>query len=125
MNFDGHYIRNGFKAMATSHYRQFNHIATPDELGFSTDGYAMEVENLRLNDFRSAMRFYSYTGVLPSTYDIEWKLENMYMESQGNLGAFHKSYRTYQDRPYWMKINSLWKEITFKSNDDVDSNSYS
>ena len=37
--FDGHYIRNGFKAMATSHWRQFNHIATPDELSFNTKGY--------------------------------------------------------------------------------------
>jgi hypothetical protein len=81
MNFDGHYLRNGFKAMATSHYRQFNHIATPEELGFHTQGYNMEVENLTLNDFRHAMRFYSYTAMMPNTYDIEWKMENMYMES--------------------------------------------
>ena len=41
----------------------------------------MQVENLTLNDFRHAMRFYSYTAMIPNTYDIEWKMENMYMES--------------------------------------------
>ena len=86
--------------MSTSHYRQFNHIATPDELGFSTSGYEMEVESLALNDFRKAMTYYGYTGVLPNIYEKEWKMENMFMECQGNLGAFHKSYRTYAVRPY-------------------------
>ena len=81
MSFDGHMIRNGFKAMATSHYRQFNHMATPAELGFCTQGYEMEVDNLTLNDFRHAMRYYGYTNLIPKQYDIEWRLENMYMES--------------------------------------------
>jgi len=47
--------------MATSHYRQFNHIATPEELDFCTQGYELEVENLTLNDFRHALRYYGYT----------------------------------------------------------------
>ena len=72
MKFDGHFLRNGFKAMATSHYRQFNHIATPDELGLCTQGYALEVDNLTLNDFRHAMRYYGYARLLPATYDTEW-----------------------------------------------------
>jgi hypothetical protein len=80
MNFDGHYIRNGFKAMSTSHYRQFNHIATPEDLGLCTDGYAMEVKGILLNDFRHAMRYYSYTEMMPPIYDMEWKMENMFME---------------------------------------------
>jgi len=100
MQFDGHFVRNGFKAMATSHYRQFNHIATPDELGFCTKGYNMEVENLTLNDFRHAMRYYSYTKLNSNSYDKEWRMENAYMESQGNLSAFHRSIKTYADRPY-------------------------
>lgn len=100
MKFDGQYIRNGFKAMATSHYRQFNHIATPDELQIWSRGYALEVENLTLNDFRHAMRFYSYSKLIPNMYDKEWLLENMYMECQGNLSAFHRSYLNFQDRPY-------------------------
>ena len=86
--------------MSTSHYRQFNHIATPDELGFSTSGYEMEVESLALNDFRKAMTYYGYTGVLPNIYEKEWKMENMFMESQGNLGAFHRSRLGFQDREF-------------------------
>lgn len=100
MKFDGHYLRNGFKAMATSHYRQFNHLAKPEELGLCTRGYALEVDNLTLNDFRHAMRFYGATQLMPNMYDKEWMMENMYMECQGNLSAFHRSVLTYQDRHY-------------------------
>ena len=46
-----------------------------------TKGYALEVENLTLNDFRHAMRFYAYTGLTGDQFNIEWKMENMYMES--------------------------------------------
>lgn len=66
MHFDGHYLRNGFKAMATSHYRQFNHIAQPEELSIHARGYAMEVDNLSLDDFRHAMRYYGYTQLMPT-----------------------------------------------------------
>ena len=99
-HFDGHFIRNGFKAMATSHYRHFNHMTSPEELGFMTQGYDMEVENLTLNDFRHAMRYYGYTKLYPNTYDMEWRMENMYMECQGNLAAFHRSLEQYGQRPY-------------------------
>eukprot|EP00352_Strombidinopsis_acuminata_P002398 CAMPEP_0176389426 /NCGR_PEP_ID=MMETSP0126-20121128/38372_1 /TAXON_ID=141414 ORGANISM="Strombidinopsis acuminatum, Strain SPMC142" /NCGR_SAMPLE_ID=MMETSP0126 /ASSEMBLY_ACC=CAM_ASM_000229 /LENGTH=120 /DNA_ID=CAMNT_0017758243 /DNA_START=1654 /DNA_END=2016 /DNA_ORIENTATION=- len=34
MKFDGHLIRNGVKLMATTHLRQFNHIATPEMMDF-------------------------------------------------------------------------------------------
>lgn len=34
MRFDGHFIRNGVKLMATTHLRQFNHIATPEMIDF-------------------------------------------------------------------------------------------
>ena len=98
--FDGHYIRNGFKAMAMSHYRQFNHIVTPEEIGYHTQGYSMEVENMTLNDFRHAMRYYGYIGLFPNHYEMEWRLENMFMETQGNLSAFHRSRLTYSDRAY-------------------------
>jgi len=86
--------------MATCHFRQFNHIATPDELGFCARGYEMQVENLRLNDFRHAMRYYSYSKLIPNMYDFEWRLENAYMETQGSLSAFHQSINKYQVRPY-------------------------
>ena len=42
MQFDGHFCRNGFKAMATSHLRQYNHIAHPEELGLTmAKGYEL------------------------------------------------------------------------------------
>ena len=88
MQFDGHYMRNGVKVFATSHKRQFNHIATPEQLQWFT-GYEQRVENLTLNDFRSAMRYWTFTEWMGETYDKEWELENRYMETQGNWYAFH------------------------------------
>lgn len=38
MKFDGHKIRNGFKICSTTHYRQFNHLCTPDVLNLP-NGY--------------------------------------------------------------------------------------
>ena len=63
-------------------------------------GYELEVENLTLNDFRHAMRYYSYSKLIPNSYEREWLLEIMHMECQGNLSFFHKSYKKYMDRPY-------------------------
>lgn len=79
--------------MATSHYRQFNHIASPAELGLTlTKGYDLEVENLTLNDFRHALRYYGHVGTYGNDFAREWLMENMFMESQGNLSAFHRSH---------------------------------
>lgn len=100
MHFDGHYIKNGFKAMATSHYRQFNHIATPEELDIHARGYSMEVEPLCLDDFRHAIRYYGYTQFMGGEYMKEWQVENMFMECQGNLGMFHQSHNSFKDRFY-------------------------
>ena len=58
------------------------------------------MENLTLNDFRSAMRYFAFTRLMPNYYGTEWKLENLYMESQGNLSAVHKSMAKFKDRPY-------------------------
>lgn len=55
---------------------------------------------MRLNDFRHAIRYFGYTGLIPNQYIKEWKLENMYMESQGNLSAFQRSHYNFLDRPY-------------------------
>jgi hypothetical protein len=48
------------------------------------EGYHTKVENLSLNDFRNAMRYYTFTGWMADSYDQEWQLENLYMETQGN-----------------------------------------
>ena len=71
MKFDGHFIRNGVKLLATSHLRQFNHVCEPKDINFY-DGYHHKVENLKLNDFRNAMHYYTLTEWMADSYEKEW-----------------------------------------------------
>lgn len=98
MRFDGHMIRNGFKLMATSHYRQFNHICTPEMINFP-DGYHTRVSNLALNDFRNMLIYYNLSEWMPDFME-EWEVESWFMETQGNWRAFQNSFRTYQRLHY-------------------------
>lgn len=91
MRFDGHFMRNGVKLVATSHKHQFNHIASWEDLGLF-QGYHHKVDNLALNDFRNAMSYYTLTGWMADSFAEEWKLENMFMETQGNWNAFRQQY---------------------------------
>ena len=93
MKFDGHYMRNGVKLMATSHYRMFNHMVEPEDIGHYP-GYNCRVNNLALNDFRNAMIYYGLTSVYPDSFGHEWRLEANFMECQGNLGVFHQAKQT-------------------------------
>ena len=93
MKFDGQFMRNGVKQLATSHYRQHNHICYPKDIGFY-EGYHAKVPNLSLNDYRKAMKYYTYTG-WRADYPEEWRVENNFMETQGNWNAFHHSFSTY------------------------------
>lgn len=94
MRFDGHFIRNGFKLTSTTHYRQFNHLATPDMLGLP-EGYHARVENMALNEFRTMTKYYHITGWMNEFYK-EPEVESYYMETQGNWWAFHESFNRYQ-----------------------------
>lgn len=67
MKFDGHFIRNGVKVAATSHHRFFNHTMKPSDIRFP-DGYHQQVSNLKLNDFRNAMKYYEVTGFWANRY---------------------------------------------------------
>lgn len=67
IRFDGHMMRNGVKICATSHHHQHNHIASWQDLGLF-EGYQHRVENLSLNDFRNAMKYYHYTGFMTDHY---------------------------------------------------------
>ena len=40
----------------------------PEELSIHARGYSMEVDNLSLDDFRHAMRYYGYTQLMPTQY---------------------------------------------------------
>jgi len=88
MKFDGHRIRNGFKLMATTHYRQFNHIAPPHMMNFF-DGYTCQVENLCLNDFRNMLMYYTTTGWMTEHFS-ETEVEREFMQCQGNWWGFHQ-----------------------------------
>ena len=79
MKFDGHYIRNGVKLVATSHYRQHAHLCTPEMIHFP-DGYHTKVGKLALNDFRNMLYYYNMTNWMPE-FMREWQVENWYMES--------------------------------------------
>jgi hypothetical protein len=47
---------------------------------------------LALNDFRSALNYYTFTGWMGDAFEDEWQIENLYMETQGNWNAFKQSY---------------------------------
>lgn len=86
MKFDGHFVKNGFKLFATTHYRQYKHLCTPDMLNWP-DGYHAKVDNLALNDFRNMTTYYNLTNWMPD-YFKEDEIESWYMETQGNWWAF-------------------------------------
>lgn len=98
MKFDGHYMRNGFKLLATSHFRQFNHLCTPEMINFP-HGYHCKVENLTLNDFRNFL-LYCNISEWTANHFKEYEVESWYMETQGNFHAFHESFTKYQRLHY-------------------------
>ena len=87
LKFDGHFLRQGVKYMTTTHRKTFNHIMTPEMVDWF-DGYHHRVPNLTLDEFRNCIFFKSITGWAPRIYH-EWEIEQFYMASQGNYGAFH------------------------------------
>ena len=90
MKFDGNFMRNGLKMYATSNgLREFNTICEPIKDLHFFEGYQSQVHNLPLNDFRNMMNYWFLTQrVTEPIAQPEWKLENMFMETQGNLNAF-------------------------------------
>lgn len=85
MNFDGHFMKNGFKLFSTSHHRQFNHISAPEDLGYAPE-YGVQVDNLALDDFRHMINYYNLTGYHTGKLTLkQWDIETSYMESQGNF----------------------------------------
>jgi hypothetical protein len=68
MKFDGHFMLNGVKMLATSHHKQFNHICKPEDIQLYED-YQNRVDNLKLNDFRNAMHYSTLTEWTNDSYD--------------------------------------------------------
>lgn len=89
MKFDGHKIRNGFKVCAATQESYFNHLCTPEMIE-SPRCFNVEIQPLHLNEFRNAVRYFQYSGKTFTDFD-EWRIEEMFMESQGNWKALHES----------------------------------
>ena len=77
MKFDGHFIKNGVKFLATSHYTTHNHIMTPEMVDWF-DGYSHQVPNLTLNEFRNMLLYKNLTDWGPEYYQ-EYEIERLYM----------------------------------------------
>jgi hypothetical protein len=87
MNFDGHLMKNGVKVMASSVGKYHNHKFSPSMIHFPKK-YDVEVENLRLNDFRNMCTYYMATKYTVS-YISEEDVEYLYTLSQGNWRQAH------------------------------------
>mmetsp|Transcript_8449 Transcript_8449/g.14171 ORF Transcript_8449/g.14171 Transcript_8449/m.14171 type:complete len:138 (-) Transcript_8449:109-522(-) len=101
--FDGHMVRQGVKYLTTTNFRDFNHIDTPEMMQWFK-GYDFHVPNMTLDEFRNFVRYKHLTGWTSFHYR-EWEIERLYMETQGNYGAFHQYYHTYRDVFFGSRAN--------------------
>lgn len=70
-------------------------MMTPDMIDWF-DGYSHEIPALTLNEFRNMLTYKNLTDWMPGYYR-EWEIERLYMECQGNYGAFHSTYFKYNN----------------------------
>ena len=89
MRLDSHKYENCFKIFATSNYRLCHHICTPDKINFP-EGYDIKINNMPLDDFRLSLKYFNLLGYGRKFNEVD--VEKYYMESQGNIRDFHRSY---------------------------------
>jgi hypothetical protein len=82
MKFDGHLMKQGIKVFSTSMRKYREAVFKPEDIKFPK-GYNYEVENLRLNDLRNAMYYYSGSGYIVEAYD-DLDIQGVYDNTQGN-----------------------------------------
>ena len=92
MKFDGHFIRNGVKLVATTQDKFYNTIFDPKMIQFPR-GYYKDVQPLRLNDVRHFMNFMYLSNQYPSPQE-EWQIESLYTHGQGNYMGIINSLET-------------------------------
>lgn len=82
MHFDGHKIKNGFKAVASGIPQPlYRHKFKPDDI-FFPKGYQKEMKGLLLNDYKKMLEYYSRVRLWkPSDYR---EYDFLWMETQGN-----------------------------------------
>lgn len=82
MRFNGHMIKQGVKVVASTCHRFGKHEFKPEMINYPKN-YAIEVENLKLDDLRSAIGYYMLHGFADNVY-TEQDIQDLYMVSQGN-----------------------------------------
>lgn len=87
MRFNGHMIKQGVKVVASTNHRFGNHEFKPEMINYPKN-YSINLENLKLDDFRSAIGYYMITGFADWGYSEE-EIQNLYMITQGNWRQLH------------------------------------
>jgi len=82
MRFNGHMIKQGVKVVASTCHRFGNHEFKPEMINYPKN-YSIDVENLKLDDLRSALGYYMLYGFADNVY-TEQDIQDLYMVSQGN-----------------------------------------
>lgn len=93
MSMNGHLNYNMFKVFGLSQGRYYRHSCSPDMLNLSMN-FTYEISNLRLNDLRKAIQYYS---LIPNfLYEIlsEQSVLNAFTISQGNWKELLKHVRS-------------------------------
>ena len=91
MNFDGHLMKNGVKVLASTCGKYHYHTFSPSMINFPKK-YDVQVENLRLNDFRNACTYYMMSK-FTTKYISEEEVEYLYTMSQGNWKQMHLEFK--------------------------------
>ena len=82
MRFNGHMIKQGVKVVASTCHRFGKHEFKPEMINYPQN-YAIDVENLKLDDLRNALGYYMLFGFSDNVY-TEQEIQDLFMVSQGN-----------------------------------------
>ena len=112
LKFDGHFYKQGVKVCAISLKEYANNQFTPELIRFPK-GYSIKVDNLKLNDVRNALAYYSATDF--SAYYHEYQVQDAWQLSQGNWKHLHHDLKLYfrsePSQKYWLQRKALKKVI--------------
>lgn len=97
MRFQGHMIKQGVKVVASTCHRFGKHEFKPEMINYPKN-YAIEVENLKLDDLRSAIGYYMLHGYADNVYS-EQDIQDLYMVSQGNWKQMQEDMRSFRLLP--------------------------
>jgi len=87
MRFNGQMIKQGVKVVASTCHRFGKHEFKPEMINYPKN-YSIEIENLKLDDLRSALGYYMLYGFSDNLY-TEQEIQDMYMVTQGNWKQMH------------------------------------